>query len=222
MLRNTQYSEKRTIAQPEIDLGHGRPDTGLAAIRTGWALALLLVAAGAAGALGWTWPDSGYDWNWGRAVASGLFVLISTGGLMEAGRTYRALRADETGYREYLADRRAAHLDALAEHAGQNVERQMSATEIDLGRFHDIVRLIVYAKLADRATVSEFTGPLLLQGNGRHISLGSASKYTAELATKELERIGVLEHRGDGRARTVRDGSLEELIWIAVDRWGKG
>lgn len=222
MLRNTQYTEKRTIAQPEIDLAHGKPDTMLAAIRTAWALALLLIAAGSAGAMGWALPRDAYDWSWGRAVASGLLALIAVGGLAEAVRTYRMLRADEDNYRLYLEDRRAAHLDSLAQNAGQNIERQLSSTEIDLGRFHDIVRLIVYAKLANRATVSEFTGPLMLQGNGRHISLGSASKYTAELATKELERIGILINRGEGRARAVRDGDLEELIWIAVDRWGKG
>lgn len=221
MLRNTQMQETRTIAPPEIDLSHGRPDARLAAIRTGWALALVAIAAASAGALGWVWPSSPYDVSWGRVVGSGLLSLIAIAGLAEAARTYLALRYDEAAFRAYLEDRRTAHLEALATHAGQNIERQLSTTEIDISRFSGVLQLIVYARLMGRATVSDFTGPLLLQSGGRHISIGSASKYTAELATSELERIGVLQHNGDGRARTVRDDSLEDLIWRAVDRWGK-
>jgi hypothetical protein len=223
MLRNTQMQEMRTIAAPEIDLSHGRPDARLTVIRTGWALALVIIAAGCAGALGWVWPRDTYDWSWGRAVASGLLGIIAVAGLAEATRTYRALRYDEAAFRDYLEDRRTAHLDALAQNSGQNIERTLSQTEIDISRFSGVLQLIVYARLTRRATISDFTGPLLLQAErgGRAISVGSASKYTAELATQELERIGVLQHNGEGRARTVREEPLEDLIWRAVDRWGK-
>lgn len=221
MLKQAQYTEKRTIAQPEIALDHGRPNTKIAAIRTGWALALLIIASSTAGALGWVWPSSEYDVSWGRVVGSGMLCLITLGGLFEAIRTYRAMRLDEALYRQYLEDRRASHLEALAQAAGIEIERQMTTTEIRLDSFADIVRLIVYAKLTERATISDFTGPLLLNSGRRAISLGSASKYTAELATKELERIGVLEHNGEGRARSVANEALEDLIWAAVDKWGR-
>jgi hypothetical protein len=221
MYKQAQYTEKRTIAQPEIDLEHGKPDAKLTAIRQLWALALLIIAGAAAGSLGWVWPRYEYDWNWGRFVGSSLLVLIGAGALTEAVRTYRALRFDENEYRCYLADRRSAHLEALAQHAGQNIERQMTTTEIKLNHFSDIVRLIVFVKLNNKATIAELTGPLMLSTARRSISLGSASKYTAELAAQELERIGVLEHNGEGRARTVSDEPLETLIWRAADRWGR-
>jgi hypothetical protein len=223
MINQRQYSETRTIAPPEIDLSHGRPDAKLAAVRTGWALALLVIAGCAAGALGWVWPRYEYDWSWGRAVGSGLLLIIAVAGLAEASRTYLALRFDENAFRAYLEDRRTAHLEALARHAGQNIERTLSQTEIDISRFSGVLQLIVYAALTRRATISDFTGPLLLQRRGgeRALSLGSASKYTAELATQELERIGVLQSHGEGRARTVREEPLEDLIWRAVERWGK-
>lgn len=223
MLRNTQLHEQRTIAPPEIALDHGRPDDRTRVLRYGWALALVVITAGSGLLLGVVWPESGYGWNWGRFVGVGVLLLVTGGSLSEAVRTYLTLRQDEANYRLYLEDRRTAHLDALAAHAGQNIERTLSHTEIDISRFSGVLQLIVYARLTGRATISDFTGPLLLQRErgARAISVGSASKYTAELAAQELERIGVLENNGEGRARTVRSEPLEDLIWRAVERWGK-
>lgn len=191
------------------------------ATASGWTAARGLAGIGSAASFSVALRGDGYGLAWGQLVAGAVLGLVAAACLSEALHTIQQMRADKAAYKAYLERRRASHLEALAQHAGQNIERKLSATEIDMGRFSGVLALIVYAKLMERATISDFTGPLLLQAESRHISLGSASKYTAELATLELERIGVLENNGDGRARTVRSEPLEDLIWRAVERWGR-
>ncbi len=216
--RAISYQQKIEVQAPPIALDDGRFEARGAVLRILLAVGLFATAAVSALAIIWIWPDYG----WPGAVQSvGILLCGATGGValwFAVAAVRFQMRAWED-YQGFLEDMRTAYHKAYSAARGQQVTQTVRAEEINVKDIRDMLTMVCYVYLTGNTTLSGMRGPLMVNDGKRWVRVGALSDYGAEQAGRTLEELGVLLNAGQGRARQLRQGSLEELVMATVRGW---
>jgi hypothetical protein len=214
------YSQKVSTQAPPIDLADGRFETRAAALRVAFAVGMFIVAAvGVWGAL-WVWPTYG-DPSAAQVVGVALFAGVAGVALWFGVLAVRLQFRAWTNYQAFLDDTRDAYLNAYNANDGQEIQQEVRMGEINPRDIRDMLTLLCYVYLTRRVTIGQLKGNLLLPTGSRMVSLGTLSDYSAEVATKTLERSGVLLPGRQGQSRQLADAELGDLVVQLANKWGK-
>lgn len=219
--KSIMYSQRVSVQAPPIDLADGKFETRAAALRVLFAVGMFIAAAvGVWGAL-WVWPAYG-EVSAGQWVGLALFLGVAGVALWFGVAAVRLQFRAWRSYQDFLEDTRSAYLNAYTANDGQEIEQQVRVSEINPRDIRDMLALIVYVYLTRRTTIGQLRGNLLLPASGgRMVSLGTLSDYSAEVATKQLERSGVLVAGRQGQGRQLAEAELQDLIVAMASKWGK-
>lgn len=220
--RHASYTQKISVQAPPYDLADGRFEVRSAVLRTVFVVGTLAGAAVAAWVALAIWPDRSYE-DPTAAAWVGLALCALAGGflLFFGWKSGRLLLRGWDSYQAFLDQSREAYLSAYIASDGQEVEQQVRVGEINVNDIRDMLTLVCYVYLTGQTSISKLRGPLLVNDGKRMVSLGQLSDYGAEVATKRLERAGVLVGAGAGKGRRLREAALDELVTTLLRSWDK-
>ncbi len=220
--RQITYQQKIQVAAPPIDLADGKFEARGAALRIVLAVGLFAAAAISAWVGLWAWPEYGAP-SGPQVVGVALCAGVGGVSLWFGVAAVRLQMRAWNDYQAFLENMRTAYESAYTGAGGQEVTQTVRAEEINVRDIRDALTLVCYVYLTGKTTLSGMRGPLLLSADGRRmVRVGALSDYGAEQAGRALEDLGVLVSSGQGRARQLREGTLEDLVMAVVRGWQHG